>query len=258
MGFPNALRVIYEHTPSQEVISQVRFPGILKIDSESPSAFQDRIRDDFPFYHDRPALKIPEGVPAELAGVMIPLGGQMSHNFTSKDSQWTVGLTREFLALTCRPYDRWESFRRRFNGLLDALTDVYRPPFFTRIGLRYQDVIRRSKLGLNGCDWNDLLEPWIAGAFTDPRIAHDIEHSARELHVRLPHEQSHVRVHHGTAMDAETKEILYVFDADFFCDQQMEPTDALKCLDFLNQQARLFFRWCIKDRLHDAMGPIPV
>src|SRR5260221_1532066 len=121
MGFPDAPRVIYNKTPSEEVIAQVRFPAILRIESESPAIFQERIRADFPFYQNRPALKLPDGLPAEFASMVIPLSGQTAHNFTSQDDKWTVSLTREFLALTCHPYDRWETFQSRLSGLLVAL-----------------------------------------------------------------------------------------------------------------------------------------
>jgi uncharacterized protein (TIGR04255 family) len=258
MAFPDAPRVIYGKTPSEEVISQVRFPAILKIESEPPAAFQERIRADYPFYKSRPALKLAEGMPAEVANLLGPLGGQTAHHFTSRDEKWTVALTREFLALTCHPYDRWESFQDHLNGPLAALEGIYAPGFFTRIGLRYRDVIRRSTLGLENVSWADLLQPWVAGAFASPDVAADVEHSARELLVRLPCERSHVRVHHGTTVDEATKETCYIFDADFFNDQQTEPAHALECLNFLNRQARLFFRWCIQDRLHEAMGPQPV
>lgn len=259
MPFPDAERVIYEKNPLEEVICQLRFPPILRIDTESPSGFQERIRADYPFYKAKPALKLPAGIPAELAALIatdLPFGhGQAAHEFTSRDEKWTLSLTREFVALTCRRYDRWENFKDHLRVPLEALQALYSPPFFTRIGLRYRDVLRRSSLGLEEVGWAQLLQPWMAGALAVPEVAKDIEHSASELMLRLPDQHSRVRVHHGQAVDDKSQEQCYVIDADFFSEYQTETAHAIELLDFLNKQSRLFFRWCITDRLHQAMRP---
>jgi uncharacterized protein (TIGR04255 family) len=262
MAFPDAERVIYENNPLEEVICQLRFPPVLKIDTEPPVEFQERIRSDYPFYKSRPAVKLPAGLPTELAALLakdLPLGaGQTAHEFGSQDERWTLSLTRDFIALTCRSYDRWENFKAHLDRPLDALRKLYSPAFFTRIGLRYRDVIRRSVLGLEQLSWAELLQPGVAGALASPEIAADVEHSAQELVIRLPDGRSHVRVHHGLAVDDGSEEQCYVIDADFFDDQQSELPHAFERLDSLNRQARRFFRWCIKDRLHQAMRPQPL
>jgi uncharacterized protein (TIGR04255 family) len=262
MGFPDASRVIYEKNPLEEVICQLRFPSILKIDAEPPAAFQERIRADYPFYKDKPALLLPAGLPAELAALIrrdLPFGaGQTAREFASKDENWTLSLTRDFLALTCRRYERWERFKDRLRAPLAALQDLYAPAFFTRIGLRYRDIIRRSVLGLDQVGWAELLRPWVAGAFASPDAGTDVERTGHEMLIRLPDNRSRVQVHHGLVEDATSGEPCYVIDADFFDDQQTEPPHALERLDFLNKQARLFFRWCIQERLHEAMRPQPL
>ncbi len=262
MAFPDAPRVIYEANPLEEVICQLRFPPILRIDTEPPAAFQERVRESYPFYKSKPALKLPAGLPAELVSLMdtnFPLGaGQVAHEFGSRDERWVLSMTRDFLALTCRKYERWETFKERLRGPLDALLELYSPAFLTRIGLRYRDLIQRSVLGLEQTSWADLLQPWVAGALASPVVAADVEHSARELVIRLPDGRSRVRVHHGLAADDRTREQSYVIDADFFDDQQTEPPHAVQRLDFLNKQSRLFFRWCIQEQLHQAMRPRPL
>lgn len=262
MAFPEAPREVYESNPLEEVICQLRFPTILKIDAEPPAAFQERLRPAFPFYTLRPGLNLPAGLPAELASTIaaqLPLGtGASAHEFTSRDEKWTLTLTRDFLALTCRWYDRWENFKEHLCEPLHALRELYAPPFFTRIGLRYRDVIRRSSLDLREVDWSQLLQSWICGALASDDVSSDVERSAQQLLIRLPGERGRLLANHGTVFDDATKELCYVIDADFFHDKQTEPADALECLDFLHQQARLFFRWCIRDRLHRAMRPQPL
>jgi len=50
LRIPESPRVIYASNPLVDVICQVRFPRILRIDSELPVAFQEAIRDQFPLF----------------------------------------------------------------------------------------------------------------------------------------------------------------------------------------------------------------
>jgi uncharacterized protein (TIGR04255 family) len=240
----------------------LRFPPILRIDAEIPAAFQDRIRNSYPLYKSKPALKLPAGFASGMAAMLLkdlPAGlGQSAHEFTTLDETWTVALTRDFLALTCKRYSRWENFKEQLSGPLTALLDLHGPSFFSRIGLRYRDLIRRSVVGLDEVPWAQLLRPEIAGVLADPDLVPDIEHTAQELFVRLPDGHSQLHVHHGLAASEGATETCYLIDADFFTSFQTEPSHALGLLDFLNKQSRHFFRWCITDRLHQAMGPEPL
>src|SRR6266568_7415140 len=105
MPFPEAQRVIYDAHPIEEVICQLRFPTILRIEGESPFQFQERIRDSYPLYKPKPAVKLMEGIPKELAsffGKELSLGNTPSgHEFISQDEKWTLSLTKDFLTLQC-------------------------------------------------------------------------------------------------------------------------------------------------------------
>ena len=150
MAFPDAERVIYDKNPLVEVICQLRFPPVLRIDVDPPAAFQERVRADYPFYELKSAVQFPAGVPPEIAqlvGAGLPFAGQKWHEFASQDRAWDLKLSREFISLACRSYTRWEDFRQRLAGAFEALMTQYRPSFVTRIGLRYQDIIRRALAG---------------------------------------------------------------------------------------------------------------
>ena len=47
MPFPDAKRIIFRKNPLTEVVCQLRFPPILKIDAEVPANFQEAIRTEF-------------------------------------------------------------------------------------------------------------------------------------------------------------------------------------------------------------------
>lgn len=52
MPFPEVKRVIYKKNPLHQVICQLRFPPILKVDAEIPSIFQEKIRGEFPNFKE--------------------------------------------------------------------------------------------------------------------------------------------------------------------------------------------------------------
>jgi len=260
MLFPERERVIYDKNPLESVVCQLRFPSILKIDSELPSRFQDRIRAEYPQFKQRPLLAAGFNLTPELSKLVgesfLPMGGgQQAYDFSSEDSHWQVSLTREFVALTAKKYRRWEEFKGRLASVRAAFEAEYTPSSYSRIGLRYQDVIRRSELNLKDVEWAELLEQHIAGELGAPNIAGAIQVAKRELLINLENGQGHVRIKHGLAFASETAEVCYMIDADFYTDQKMELPHATARLDHFNVEAARLFKWCIRERLHTAMGP---
>jgi uncharacterized protein (TIGR04255 family) len=262
MAVPDAPRVIYEVSPLDEVICQLRFPPILRIDAESPVKFQETLRGPYPFYESRSAIRLPAGVSeglAQMISVDLPNAGAKSHEFASRDRVWNVKLNRHFLALTCHRYDRWENFRSRLAEAVGALEKEYNPSFYTRIGLRYRNVIRRSRLPDKEppWKWSDLIQPWIAGLLGRSEVCDAVIDTKAMAQFLLRDEVSRCTLNYGSIVEEPSQEVVFVIDADCFIEQQTEPTDALSRLDNLNREARLLFRWCITDRLHEASGPRP-
>ena len=259
MPFPESPRVIYEKNPLEEVICQLRFPPILRIDTEIPAAYQDKLRTAYPVFRERqasgPNLDLPPEFANILAGSFPMQKGKSAYEFLSADEFWKVSLTREFLALSTRRYERWEQFKEHLVLPLKILETQYSPAFYTRIGLRYRDVIRRSDIGLKDVEWSQLLSPHIAAELASRDVAGFIEHADRQVVIRLQNGDSQVRIRHGLVRTEETSEICYVVDSDFFIDGRKETKHAIEILAYFNRQSGRLFRWCIADRLHEAMAP---
>ena len=255
--FGEVERVLYEKNPLDAVVCQVRFPTILRVESELPSAFQDRIREKFPLFAE--ASEQEAALPPEVAKLF---GRQFTEampgrnfNFTSEDGKWQVSLTRDFLAFTCRKYERWEGFKEQFETPLLALLDVYKPTFFSRVGLRYRDVIRRNALGMQGRPWRDLLNPKIAGELGDDEFAGHIKNLKKEIVFNLPDSAQGRMVQ---MLGSSKGEQVYLIDTDFFTSQKTEVNNVWGRLGTFNKYARWAFRWCISEQLHRAMGPKPI
>jgi uncharacterized protein (TIGR04255 family) len=261
MPFPEAQRVVYSQNPLVGVTCQLRFPPILRIDSEVPAAYQERIRASFPLFSEE-SVSLPLDLPAEISQLLkanIPTqASRKAWKFASADNKWSLVLTRDSIALSAQEYRRWEEFEAKLRETYEPFFESYHPSFLTRIGLRYSNIIDREKLKLGQVPWKDLLQPHIAAEYSSEEIADSIEDAQHQVVVLLPNGQGKLGLRHGTARRVESTETLYVVDNDFFIDQRTEVRDVFNRLTSFNRLAGHLFRWIITDRLHDAMEPTPV
>jgi uncharacterized protein (TIGR04255 family) len=269
MPFPESPRVIYTKNPLKLVACQLHFPSILRIESEPPSKFQDEIRTTYPLFQEIPRFDkeaFPAGLPPEitkhLAGLLPIRLKQTTYEFCSEDKKWIIALGRDFLSLTSSEYTSWDVFKSYFQAPLESLNKHYTPAFFSRVGLRYGDVIKKSELGLESKKWSDLLQPHIIGELATPKVSDRIREAFHEVVVQLEGEHDgFVCIRHGLATNdsrtatAESAEEEYRIDTDFFRDEKTETKDALHVLNYFNKKAGSLFRWCITDTLHAAMYP---
>ena len=264
MPFPIAQRVIYKTNPLEQVICQLRFPPILRIDAEIPAKFQDRIRAEFPNYSETSEIKleVPSGIkgtiPPEIISQMFQSSGGKNYEFSSEDGFWKINLTRAFIALTTSKYERWEHFKDKLRLPLQALVDAYAPSHFSRVGLRYVDVIKRSILNLQDADWKELLQPYVLGVLASQEVGKQVAAFESRHEIDLSDGQSAVRIIMRFVEAPDTSELCYVIDSDFHNTTKIQISDATDKLDFLSARGTRLFQWCITERLHNAMEPQPL
>ena len=133
-------------------------------------------------------------------------------------------------------------------------------PFFTRIGLRYQNLIQPSNLELGEAAWSDLLKPQISGILSAGDMGGQVTESHGHALIEFADGAGSVRIQYGIQQksDNSTREECYVIDSDFFSDKKTETADAANVLNNFNRQSERLFRWCIDNRLHRAMDPAVV
>jgi uncharacterized protein (TIGR04255 family) len=265
MPFPETRRVIYKRNPLDEVICQLRFPPILKIDKELPADFQDRVRRSFPNYAEKGEWKLQfpaelEGqIPSEIMSQALQSTATKNYEFKSEDGSWKINLTRTFVGLTTSNYHRWEEFTEMLALPMSALLEFYPPEHFTRIGLRYVNIIRRSRLEMPDRPWSALIKPHILGILAAPRIGESVRNFESQYEVGLSDGEGGVRIRTGLVQASDNEEICYKIDNDFFAGKRLEVGQvATNKLNFLNSRSGRLFRWAITDALHEAMEPVEV
>ena len=263
MPFPKTERVIYRKNPLARVLCQLRFPAILRIDKEAPADFQEKLRHQFPLFqeaNDTANLQLPENlariIPSDMLDLMVARSNPR-FQFMSKDKVWIISLTREFVAVKTSKYTCWEEFRGYLELLLNALVEVYKPAFMTRIGLRYQNAIDRRALGLEDASWRDLLADFVLGPLAVNKMMNKVtEHHGGTL-IQLDNEGDFVHIQHDLVIDktADSSHIIYLLDYDFHSNEETEAGNVISKLNEYNSLNRRLFRSCIRGRLHNAMGP---
>ena len=265
MPFPPSDRVIYAKNPLIEVICQIRFPTVLRISTESPTEFQERIRQEYPLYAlQEPSIDVP-ALPKEVAALVggmlkLPtLSALPTHRFSSRDRQRSISLSQDFVALTELRYTRWEDFRTQMKGSVDALEAVYHPAFYTRVGLRYKDLISRRGLGLDEARWAELLKSHMLGELGATEVADEVSGVMTQSTIRLGDiPGAHVKLNHGLVKRRGSDEDCYLIDSDFAMEAPEGVDEPFAILDRFNRLAGCLFRWAITDKLHRAMEPVPI
>lgn len=260
MDLPEFERVIYKRNPLVEVVCQLTFPPILKISHQQPVEFQDEIRFQYPHFETTKAQ-----VPAEILEIVqqfgLPVQNDIAYSFKSEDKKWNISITKDFIAINTSSYERYEQFKQRFEEALEIFERIYKPSFYTRVGLRYQDLIIRSKLGIEDKKWSELIAKHIASELHDPNLSSSIQLIVKNLILRT--ENGRINLNHGLVAVKESQdsgdEIAYLFDADFYTEQNIKGNrDVWNVLNQFNQSAGRLFRWSITDTLYDAMQPQPI
>jgi len=262
MIFPETTRVIYQKNPLEQVICQLRFPPILKIESSLPAEFQEKIRPHFPLYEDKSnnlgnlPQEIVQNLPSGFTNMMFG-GTSRAYDFISEDKSWTISLTKDFIALTNLEYVRWEEFKDKLEIAYEAFVTEYAPASFSRIGLRYRNIIRKNELNLSDENWENLLESYIVGELASPEaeIKNSIVGTLHNVLINLENNSGQVKIVHGLVQDNDTKEPCYLIDSDFFTEVRTDVGDVFRKLTQFNQENHRLFRWCITEKLHQSMQP---
>jgi uncharacterized protein (TIGR04255 family) len=254
MTFPHSKRVVFGRNPIAQVICQIKFPPILEILTAPPAAFQKTIRTDYPLYQREDNA----GIPREIAEIMakLPGAGQLAesvvHKFATEDGTRNVALGKDFIAVTATRYERWQRFRADVLDAIKPLEALYRPAFYTRVGLRYVNAIDRAALGLGNIEWKDLLNAAFVGVLASDQVAGNVVNYQAQTVIDLKDHVpgAFVAMRIGLQSDAPDRSV-FIIDNDFFKEGKTEAHDVNKILNEFNTLDGNLFRWAI-----GADGPL--
>lgn len=257
--FSNQPRKFYRRSPLIEVICQLRFPDILKIEAHEPADFQDAIRQVYPQY----AKRIEQLPPQNAGGKMVEQGTVNNYQFISADSGWKVSLAKGFIALSTTRYTRWEEFAKRLDVVLAAFIKIYQPAYFTRVGLRYMNAVNKAALGLAETPWHELIAPGYLGLMADEDARRQMFIKCEQLvTVTMPGgAKANIKCGPGLLrkVDNRTRQVdeqkVFMLDLDVFFDGKMPLGQVAGALNIVHDNAGSLFSGAVRQPLLDAMEP---
>ena len=257
--FSNEKRCIYRRNQLAEVVCQLRFPEILKIESAMPVDFQESIRDEYPRYVSRKENPLPklQGTPGNMQ--LQKQNPITNHQFASADGVWRVNLTSKFISLTCTRYTSWEDFAAKLDKPLVAFIRTYHPAYFERVGLRYMNFFSRKDLDLEGTPFREMFSPCYLGPLAEPSVNEiNFTRCGLDFETAVGH-GCRARIHAGPGLvrkngrqDTESK---FILDMDLYMQGNIPINTCVGALQTLHLQADSIFRGAITDVTHDAMDP---
>ena len=264
MLFSDRPRTQYRNAPTHEVICQLRFPTILSINTTEPADFQEAIRADFPLYSRRQDVTPPK---VTLTNGNVSKVEQqpavINYTFLSEDNRWKINLTKDFISLSTLQYTSWEEFARHLDKPLAAFIKLYKPAYFQRVGLRYVNIFSRSKLGLEGSKWAELISPAYIGPLCEPdAIEENFLNCASDLLFRLDNSCS-AKIHAGpgrvkskAANAQQDTEVKFIFDMDLSMNGNTPCNLSAAGLETLHGHATRLFEGAITETIRSAMEPV--
>jgi uncharacterized protein (TIGR04255 family) len=163
MTFPVTSREVYKQNFIKEAICQVRFPRLLEIESQLPARFQRLLLRDFPLLASREQF----GLSFSPGGSeMMPPSPVRTTIYEFKDvaGDNTVALCSEYVSIVVNRYLSWTHLREHLVNALRAASECYSLPLYTRLGLRYINVVPNL-----GGSWDETLNPSLVGPLATPQ-----------------------------------------------------------------------------------------
>ena len=257
MHFEQVERTEYKNNTLFNVVFQARFPDILKITHEAPVLFQDIVRKLGYPESISSNLPLPANTPNELKQ-MMPFDKE--YHFLSEDKIWQISLSKNFIALACNgDYNNYADFRARLKTVLEKFNEIYEPAYFSRVGLRYQDIANEVFLPDMRGSVHDFVPNHVFPELSTP-MAEDIDTLQKVS--RLKDGDIRVTVVHVLFYAIGTfgrhhvpNKMSYLIDVDCYTENRTRGiSDVLTRCDTFKNHIWNIFQWSITDELRTAMG----
>lgn len=228
----------YKRSLTRTVVCEFRFPTLLEIgDAKPPVEFSKALRKTYPNLERGNELNIGLGTGAGASSTYV-------HSFRSLKGGWSVTLKPNSIALEGTSYKGFSDLLERIKELLPAAERVIDSTFFTRVGLRYINVLDKTNDPI-GDGWvnSDLVAPVQSGSFFGIG-----EYSGRIACTTSERDKGFL-LQHGLRLvegDRNSVELVpeYVLDIDVY-QQEVEVADSMSVIDTLHSTAFNIFDWSL-------------
>jgi len=225
----------YKRNFLKQAVCEFRFPTLMELGEQRPPAsFVKSLRKSYP--HLELNNEVTLGLGAGNAG------SSNIHIFRSAKFNWNVTLKQNALTIETNSYTGFNNLRERVMQVVEAAEKVIDSDFFTRIGLRYINVVSSGDDDVT--DWINplLVSPLMSSSFTG------INDFGGKM--QLMAEDGGCLLQHGIQFSnvaASTPKPDYVVDIDTYR-TEVSLNDVGAAIDIMHRQAFDIFDWAIAEK----------
>jgi uncharacterized protein (TIGR04255 family) len=145
-------------------------------------------------------------------------------------------------------------------SMYEAYVESYGESQIQRLGLRYQNVIRPSKLGLNGIPWRNLVRKELLSVLSDPEVSETEIIATDSAFVAQLEPFGNVTFRTALVQESMSDEKGVLIDADYWSEERVDSgiVELERQLQQLHGHAYNAFRWAITERVHLALQPTAI
>lgn len=227
----------YKRNFLRQAVCELRFPTLMELGgSRPPAAFVSALRKEYP--HLELANEVTFGIGA---------GGAESnhtHIFRSSKLKWSVSLKQNAVTVETSNYSEYADLKQRVLYVVKAARSVIDSDFFTRVGLRYINVIEcGSDDPVSGWVNPDLIAPMHNENFTGiSEYAGRLSLLAADGGCLLQHGLQLVNTGRSKPLKPE-----YVVDIDAYRNE-VDVEHVEMAIDIMHAQAFDIFDWSLGDK----------
>lgn len=254
INFPSKSDVPLKNAPLVEVVCQVKFPPILRINTEEPSDFQEAIRHKFPKIEIEQGFLLRVPKPGSGGTPSAEPQSKKTYRFHTKDEGTAVSLASDFFALSTKQYTHWRDFSDYLRLTEEAVKRVYTPSYATRIGLRYINRLTSENTGHKALgEILSVLNPGLIG-YTQSEVWSTPGEMQSRLLLSDDDAQLNLRTGYGRSEDDGP---FFVLDLDYFDEGELPLSNLIERCDKYHDVIYRAFRWCIPDENLKLFKPSP-
>lgn len=231
----------YKRNLLRQAVCEFKFPTLMELGGDRPPAsFVSALRKDYPTL---------ETVNEYTLGVGAGAASSKVHIFRSNKLTWTVSLKENAITIETTAYTQYPVMKKRIMQVLDAAAKVIDSEFFTRVGIRYVNVIDRVA--------DPVRENWINPDLVAPIRSNNFksvqQYAGKML---LSAEDGGCLLQHGVQTikgSGQSTKVEYVLDIDVFRNE-VELSKVEYVLEAIHVQAFDVFDWSIGPAARDYLS----
>lgn len=232
----------YKRNFLRQAVCEFRFPTLMELgEPRPPASLVTALRKEYPH------LELANEVTLGFGGGTS--GSNNAHIFRSAKLTWTVTLKQSVLTIETTAYTNYAHMKERVLHVVDAASKIIDSDFFTRVGLRYINVIDSGTDPTDGWINPVLVAPIRSGDFLGVQeYAGKLQLGAPDGGCLLQHGIRLKPPHSGEAVPPE-----YVLDIDTFRNE-VKLSDIGAVLDAMHTQEFNFFDWSIGPKAREYLS----